>query len=188
MLAAVRAVMSPAYELRVIDAGGKPPPWTEARNMLHHARVLFGPHGGGWGNSFFASNVEGETHLIEFQQLHGRQCTPDTVHYMGSGGWPRLWEIEPKLVARDNKPLSAATKFDPATYGATVAEHNKMNEAFGHDYVLPLAPLVNILVLAGVAHCPGKELRDVKEDNGRPVRCVEYASEHVGGDVVSNLF
>ena len=188
MLAAVRMVLKPEYELRTVEAGSKPMRWTDARDLVNRARVLFGPHGGAWGNSFFASTVEGETHLIEFQQLRGRACTPNTVHYMGHGGWPRLWEIEPKLVARAQArvPLATATKLDPASHGQTVAEHNKINLEFGADYVVPISSLVNILVLAGVAHCPSPVLQGVSDDHssGRHVRCVEYTPhvhEYVAG-------
>ena len=78
--AAVKDALLPPYQI-VTRADGMP--LKQVRELMARARVVYGPHGGAWGNAFFAAAAP-EVVFIELNRLHGRECYVFQHHYVGA--------------------------------------------------------------------------------------------------------
>ena len=103
LLAAVRAQLVAPFQLSVIDPGMMP--LKDVQDVMASARVVFGPHGGAWGNLIFTCNSP-DVHLVEINVLHGRACYQHLHHAMGSAA--RFWMVEPERQYPRARNISSA--------------------------------------------------------------------------------
>ncbi len=126
--AAVKDALLPPYQI-VTRADGMP--LKQVRELMARARVVYGPHGGAWGNAFFAAAAP-EVVFIELNRLHGRECYVFQHHYVGAPS--RYWTLEPENMTSLPRPI-----------------RNFYNGNMG--WRVNVLHVVEILVRAGVATC-----------------------------------
>jgi hypothetical protein len=95
MLVGITSWLRRPYELLVLNPSSNTvnKSWVAMRSLLCRAKVVLGPHGGAWGNVFFADLTSDDTHLIEVNYLRGRSCYNKMHHVVG--GSSRYWTLEP---------------------------------------------------------------------------------------------